>query len=65
MKRIVALVMSFALILALTGCEQKEGKYDGTWAINQIASTINKSIKKGTVIKDMQLITEISKDTMY
>lgn len=46
MKRIVALVMSFALILALTGCEQKEGKYDGTWAINQIASTINKSIKK-------------------
>ncbi|MGP1569877.1 MAG: LptM family lipoprotein [Eubacteriales bacterium] len=65
MKKVFALAMSLILMLGLTGCGQKEGDYDGSWAISQIASTLNKSIKNGTTIKNMQLITEISKDTMY
>ncbi len=65
MKKVFAIIMSVVLLLGLTSCEQKEGEYDGTWAINQISSTLNKSIKRGVTLKNLQLVTEISKDVMY
>lgn len=65
MKRVFGILLIVMLILSLAGCEQKEGSYDGKWALSQISNTINKSIDKGRQIKKMQLITEISPDVMY
>lgn len=65
MKKLITIMLAISLILSLTACGQKEGEYDSKWALNQISSNLNKSIEKGVNIKKMQLITEISKDTMY